>query len=165
MNTNSTLLPGILSGLGVLLSVTLPLTAQPTAPETFNHLEKAGDVIGMMITDSTKQEVGKVTELAIDWQAARVAEVLVDTGGYLTTHQRIAAVPPEVLNFDESGKQLRLKADVDDFDNAPECDLATLGKTAGVDRPSPNKADFENLIRMDDAMENGFLLLRSTYLC
>ena len=43
--------------------------------------------------------------------------------------------------------------------------IGIKGTVVALNRPSPNKADFENLIRMDDAMENGFLLLRSTYLC
>ena len=110
----------LLVALVTTLSVTLHLTAQPSGTAAFNSLEKAGKIIGMIITDSRDQHVGRVNDLAIDWQAERVAEVLVDTGGYLTTHRRIVAVPPECFTLADSSSELHMNADLEAFDNAPE---------------------------------------------
>jgi sporulation protein YlmC with PRC-barrel domain len=113
-----------LFALVAMLPATLQLTAQPSGTVAFNHLEKADALIGMVITDSHNQHAGKVSDLAIDWQAGRIAEVLVDTGGFLTTKQRIVAVPPESFVPAESDQELRMNADLDAFDNAPAFDMA-----------------------------------------
>src|ERR1700744_773764 len=98
-------------------------SGQPTS-STYNNLEKADAVIGLVITDSPHQKVGKVKYLAVDLQAGRIAEVIIDTGGYLTTHSRLAAIPPQTLEFNSGSDGLRMTADLDAFDGAPVFDLA-----------------------------------------
>jgi len=113
----------------IALVATLSAAAQGQAQNSgsmaFKNLDKAGNIIGMVITDSRNQRVGKVKDLAVDMQGGSVAEVLVDTGGFLTSKQRIIAVPPQSLNFANSGQGLRLSADIDTFDNAPEFGISS----------------------------------------
>jgi sporulation protein YlmC with PRC-barrel domain len=121
MKMNRTLLVAVVTTLSGLLQ----LTAQQSGAMAFNNLEKAGKIIGMVITDSRNQPVGKVNNLAVDLQEGRIAEVLVNTGGFLTAKQRIIAVPPESFMLTHSNEKLRLNADIDTFDNAPAFDIST----------------------------------------
>ena len=108
----------------IALSFTLQSMAQPSGPTALNHLEKVDAIIGMTVTDLQNQRIGRVEELAIDWQAGRIAEVLVDTGGFLTSKRRIVAVPTEFLTTADSGGELRMNADIDAFDSAPAFDIS-----------------------------------------
>jgi len=121
MKMNRTLLVALVT----TLSVTLQSVAQQSGAAAFNKLEKAANIIGMVITDSQNQHVGKVNDLAIDLQAGRVAEVLVDTSGFLTSKPRIVAVPPQFFALADSSGELRMNGDMDAFNNAPEFDIST----------------------------------------
>ncbi len=107
----------------VFLAV-LSATFLVVPPLTAQRLEKSDKLIGMVIADSHDQRVGKVSELAVDLTAGRIAVVLVDTGGYLTSNHRIVAVPPELLSLDDLSEELFLNADLDAFDAAPALDLS-----------------------------------------
>lgn len=117
--------------LATSFSITLRLTAQPSGTVASSHLEKAGNIMGMAITDSGHQHVGSVSELAIDMQAGRVAEVLIDTGGTPASEDRsrIVAVPPESLAFADSGGELRLNANVRALNKAPAFDVDAWEKS------------------------------------
>lgn len=127
MKANKTLL--------VALAITLSATVQSRAqagPSALSKLEEAGKIIGQVVVDTQNQKVGRVKELAVDWQAGRVVEILIDTGGFLTSHGRIVAIPPETLAAMESGDGLRMTGDVDEFENAPEFDQSRWKDTTGA---------------------------------
>jgi sporulation protein YlmC with PRC-barrel domain len=127
MKKNRTLLVAMVA----TVSVALQSTAQESGTVAPNHFEKAGNLIGRVITDSRNQHAGRVSELAIDWQAGRIAEVLVDTGGFLTSKQRIVAVPPESFTLTDASAELSMNADIDAFDNAPEFVISMWKETTG----------------------------------
>jgi hypothetical protein len=106
------------------LSILLPSIAQSADTFSTYRLEEADKIVGRVLTDSHNQPVGKVYELAVDWTAGRVAEVFVDTGGYLTSHRRIVAIPPECLNVLPVGNGLQFTGAIDPFESAPEIDMS-----------------------------------------
>lgn len=122
--------------LSIILAVsTFPAmlsTAQPSSKVASDHLEKAETVIGMKITDRN-QTVGKVREMAIDWNNARIAEVIVDTGGFITSRQRIIALPPQTLTLSQTGGELRMNGDIDAFENAPEFDASAWNDSTSAE--------------------------------
>jgi hypothetical protein len=118
-----------------ILWATLSATLLVTLPSGAQRLEKAEKIVGLTVTDSRNQHVGKVRELAVDMQAGRIAEVLVDTGGFLTSNHRVVAVPPELFSFADFNGELLLNADLDAFDGAPIFDMSTWAdstRSAGV---------------------------------
>jgi hypothetical protein len=113
-----------LAATAAVLCASIPARAQEAGAGTYNHLEKADVIAGMSVVDSRDQHVGKVVDVAIDWEAGRVAEMLVDTGGFLTSHSRVVAVPPQCFNFGVNSNELRMTADLDAFDSAPEFNIS-----------------------------------------
>lgn len=114
--------------------VQAPPPPPPPAPVVFENdqIEKSDTLIGTPIFDSHDQEVGKVSDLAIDLEGGHVAEILVDTGGHLTSKRRVVAVPPAVFSI--SRNELRMSGDVDAFENAPEFRASTWNNsTSGGD--------------------------------
>lgn len=107
-----------------ILAVALTLGFMASLPGFAQRVEKADSVIGMVVTDAHNQRVGKVSELGVDLGAGRLAAILVDTGGYLTSNHRIVAVPPEAFVLAGENGGVYLNTDLDAFDNAPEFDMS-----------------------------------------
>jgi sporulation protein YlmC with PRC-barrel domain len=140
--------------LGILIatwSVGMSVMAQQSDTAALNHFEKAGNILGMIITDSRDQRVGRVKELAIDWQAGRVAEVIVDTGGYLTSRQRIFDNAPEfaMSMFDDATPAASVNDVYERFHIQPYSPIGPLKRAAKIEGLSfRNRA--ERLGKVDD---------------
>ena len=91
-----------INGLVIIALGTLTLNAlaaEPPTHDNFRDMQQKVSFMGLEVRDSQDQNVGKVTELALDLENGRVVEVIVSSGGFLGFGQRTVAVPPGALRF------------------------------------------------------------------
>ncbi len=95
------------------------LAADASGHANFRAEQQAVSIIGLDVNDSQGQRLGRVKELALDLENARIVEVIVSSGGFLGLGRRTSAVPPGALVFDSGRAALRLDMDKANFKAAP----------------------------------------------
>lgn len=96
---------------------------------------KASDIIGMKIENNQGEDLGKISDLAIDPKNSRVAYAIVGHGGLLSVGEKYAAIPLSALTLkgDQSGKPkvFSLNMSREQFAQAPMFDRnAPFDRTA-----------------------------------
>jgi sporulation protein YlmC with PRC-barrel domain len=89
-----------------------------------NDVVKASDVLGITVKNDQGQKLGDVSDLAVDVEAGRITQVIVNTGGFLGMGDELRAVPPGAFTHDADGKILVLNADKEKLKAAPKFDSA-----------------------------------------
>lgn len=67
--------------------------------QSTGSLQKASDLLGMEVQDADGEKVGKIQELAIDWQTARVEYARVAVGGVLGLGDKELGIPLEAMTL------------------------------------------------------------------
>lgn len=95
------------------------LAAGPSGHANFRAEQQAVSIIGLDVNDSQGQRLGRVKELALDLENARIVQVILASGGFLGLGRRMSAVPPGALIFDSGRAAFRLDMDKEKFKAAP----------------------------------------------
>jgi len=95
------------------------------ARQRLGEMEKAEKILGMEIKNSQDQKIGKVKDLAINFERGRIAEVIASINGV----SGLIAAPPQIFMVDRAEKVLRVHQDQDQFKNAPKVDLSKWKET------------------------------------
>jgi sporulation protein YlmC with PRC-barrel domain len=108
---------------------TLPLLADPNQRDTDAahatqavELHRADTILDAEIQDEQGYKLGKVKELALDFQNGRVLEVIMATGGVLGGEEKWFALPPQLLSFTGKKNTLHLGATMGRLQGATEFD-------------------------------------------
>ena len=83
-------------------------TQEKLVREKFQPMKNIFSLIGVKVKTTQDQTLGRVIDLALDVENARLVEVIVSSGGFLGFAQRTVAVPPEAFMYDEEAAVLRL---------------------------------------------------------
>lgn len=84
---------------------------------------KVSELIGSEIQTLENEKLGQVDDLAVLLDSSDVIQIIVSFGGLRGVEDRLTALPPQVLNFDEKAKLCRLKADTEKFHSAPRFEV------------------------------------------
>jgi len=90
-------------------------------------LRKADRLMGLAIKNDAGETIGKVKDLALDLQNARIVSVIVATGGFAGVDRKLVAVPPSLFTYDEPNKSLHTSIDQNQLKNAPNSN-STIGR-------------------------------------
>ena len=93
--------------------------ADKTGPEVARRVERGSKLLGLPVTSTTGDKVGKVEDLVVDLAAAWVTEVVVSTGGFLGIGDELSAVPPSLFRFGVDHGTLVLQASKELVHSAP----------------------------------------------
>ena len=127
--------------------------------DRLNGVAKASDLIGMAINNYQGDQLGKVSDLALDVESGRIVQVMVLTGGFLGLGEGLTAVPPGALHHDVANKVLHLDANQEKLKGAPRfetlkwaecCDFDHLSSVYGYFGEEPS---FQFIHRGDAALD------------
>jgi len=90
-----------------------------TTVEIHPNVLSATAVIGDSIVNRAGESLGKIEELMLDLEKARVAYAVLSFGGVMGIGEKLFAVPFEALKLDASREHFMLDVDKDKLKNAP----------------------------------------------
>lgn len=102
-------------------------------PERLGHLAKASKVIGAEVKNLQDENLGKIHELAVDLESGRIVEAILSVGGFLGIGDRLVAVPPSALTWDNE-HVIRMEADKARLKGAPQFDDSKWEENMEKDR-------------------------------
>ncbi len=85
--------------------------AQSFRARHFGDLRKADHLIGLAVKNDAGETIGKIKDLALDLENARIVSVIVATGGFAGADRKLVAVPPSLFSYDELNKCIRTSVD------------------------------------------------------
>jgi sporulation protein YlmC with PRC-barrel domain len=87
-----------------------------------NELRRADRILDAEIQDGQGYKLGKVKELALDFQNGRVLEVIMETGGVMGGQKKLVALPPEILSYTDKKNALQIGVNMARIQGATEFD-------------------------------------------
>ena len=104
-----------------------------------SDVNKATKFIGMQVKNPRNENVGKVSDMALDLKSGRIAYAVVSVGGFLGVGDKMVAVPIEALTVEKGAKHLLLDVNKQQVEQAagfsenswPDLDAVKSGKTIG----------------------------------
>lgn len=103
-------------------------SAKPDASPVENNLTnkaigsswRASEIIGTDVKNAADEKVGKVDDLAVDFQSGKILAVIISTGGFLNIADTLSAVPPSTLRYDAEAKVFRTSLTKEQLTKAPQ---------------------------------------------
>jgi len=80
---------------------------------------RASEIIGTDVKNAADEKVGKVDDLAVDFQSGKILAVIISTGGFLNIADTLSAVPPSTLKYDPEAKAFRTSLTQEQLTKAP----------------------------------------------
>lgn len=84
---------------------------------------RVSDVIGLEVRNLQDENLGKVSDLALDVASGHIVEVIVSTGGVLGVGATLIGVPPAAFHYDHTTRVLHLDRTKESLKSLPEFDL------------------------------------------
>jgi hypothetical protein len=69
---------------------------------------QAGNIIGMNVRNQQGENLGRITDLAVDLESGRIGYAVLGVGGFLGLGEKLVAVPPHALQYDPGANALIL---------------------------------------------------------
>lgn len=85
----------------------------------------AKEIIGVYVENQQGEELGKITDLAVDSEG-RIALVILAHGGFLGIHEKETAIPFSSLQYDKAAKRLILDISKEKLAVAPTFKMSDL---------------------------------------
>lgn len=83
-------------------------------------ISKASDIIGGKIITGQNEDVGRVKNLAVDFEGGRVPYAILSIGGFAGINDKVVVVPTNTLSMGEKKDKLRVSFTLDQLKNSPE---------------------------------------------
>jgi sporulation protein YlmC with PRC-barrel domain len=121
-------IPGVFAQMGATPE-TSPTPSQPPAstpsasPSTGTTPDKAvftSDLIGAEVRNTQGESLGRLSELVLDRQEARITTAVVSVGGVLGIGAKSVAIPWKEVMLENNGKTIVVSMSKDEINNAPE---------------------------------------------
>ena len=118
------------------------------AQQQVTDANKASKLIGMHVKNKQDEDLGKIKDLVVDFQAGKVAYAVLSSGGTLGFGGKMVAIPFEALTLQPGAKAVVVDLEKQQLaqapgfneDNWPDLNAAETGKTVGL---APTKSPRE----------------------
>lgn len=114
-----------------------PSLAAPTMP---GQAVFTSDLIGADVKNPEGQSLGKVSQLVVDRQDARIASAVVSVGGVLGIGSREVAIPWKDLMLENDGRTVVVSMSKEELEAAPEWQKPREAPTAAPGSPAERPA-------------------------
>lgn len=109
---------------------------------------KASKLMGMKVKNKQDEDLGKISDLVVDFQSGRIAYAVMTSGATLGFGGKMVAIPVQALTLQQGEKALLVDlpkqqlAQAPGFtqNNWPDLDAAQKGQTIGLAAPQHNEA-------------------------
>jgi len=91
-------------------------------------VSKASDIIGGKIITGQNEDVGKVKDLAVDFEGGRVPYAILSIGGFAGINDKVVVVPTNTLSIGDKKDKLQISSTLDQLKNSPEIDQGNWKK-------------------------------------
>jgi len=81
---------------------------------------RASEIIGTDVKNAADEKIGKVEDIAIDFQSGKTLGVIISTGGFLNIADTLSAVPTSTLKYDVEAKAFRISLTKEQLTKAPQ---------------------------------------------
>lgn len=95
---------------------------EPKRAPDYGIYRAGEDVIGRRVVNEQGEDLGKIEDVIIDANAARVSYAILSFGGFMGLGDKLFALPWVSLSYDRNGQRFVLKADKELLKKAPGFD-------------------------------------------
>jgi hyperosmotically inducible protein len=85
-------------------------------------VNKASELIGMNVKNLQNENVGRITDMALDLDRGRISYLVLSAGGFLGVGDKLFAIPLKALILSEDQENFILDVDKSKLENAPGLD-------------------------------------------